>query len=341
MTTTVDVWGEPEVPRDRWSRPLIVPPNGGKPTAYTRCTTYVGCLEDTYNLSRWQQRMVATGLAQRPDLVLAAAAHHDEKSRMDEICQSAMDAAAAGAAAGVGTALHKLTERLDRGQELGVVPEAYQADIDAYAKATAELKVVHVEQFCVMDALKVGGTPDLVVEYGGELYIADKKTGSIEWGAGKIAMQLAVYSRSVAYRHAGNPKRASLGDVNQDRALVIHLPAGQGVCELKWVDIAAGWKAVDLAGQVRTWRARRHLITDLATYRMPVTAAGAVEVLKQEFTAAEVPLTEQIAGAASNADLEALWSDNRAAWTDEHTAAAKKRKQQLHQLVLKDAVSAA
>lgn len=336
MSSADDVWGEPDVPRDRWSRPLIVPPNGGKPTAYTRCTTYVGCLEDTYNLSKWQQRMVATGLAARPDLVLAAAAHHDEKSKMDEICQSALDAAAAGAAAGVGTALHKLTERLDRGQEIGVVPEAYQADIDAYAKATAALKPVHVEQFCVMDALKIGGTPDLVVEYGGELYIADKKTGSIEWGAGKIAMQLAVYSRSVAYRHGGEPRRAPLGDVNQDRALVIHLPAGQGVCELKWVDIAAGWKAVDLASQVRTWRARKHLIVDIVAHQVPEVAA-----LAALGTATEVPLTDQIDRAASDADLEALWSSNRAAWTDEHTAAAKKRKQHLHQQSLRDAVDAA
>src|SRR5689334_2925212 len=65
----------PQVPRDRWQRPLVVPPKGGKPVAYTRCTTFVGCLEDTFNLSRWQQRMVALGLNDRPDLLLAVAAH--------------------------------------------------------------------------------------------------------------------------------------------------------------------------------------------------------------------------------------------------------------------------
>jgi hypothetical protein len=37
------------------------------------------------------------------------------------------------------------------------------------------------------------------VEYGGKRYIADLKTGSIEWGTLKIAAQLAVYARSHTY----------------------------------------------------------------------------------------------------------------------------------------------
>jgi glycine betaine/proline transport system substrate-binding protein len=40
-------------------------------------------------------------------------------------------------------------------------------------------------------------TPD----YSPLTYIADLKTGSVDFGAGKIAMQLAVYSRSVFYDH--------------------------------------------------------------------------------------------------------------------------------------------
>lgn len=320
-------FGEPELPRDRWGRPLVVPPGGGKAAAYTRCTTYVGALEDTYNLSRWQQRMVATGLAQRPDLVLAAAAHHDDRDELDKICQSAMDAAAAGAAAGIGTALHRLTERLDRGQELGVVPEAYRADIEAYRVATAEVTPVHIERFCVQDDLKVGGTPDLVVRFGNELFIADKKTGSIDYGAGKIAMQLAMYSRSVFYNHLSGT-RESMGAVNQERGVIIHLPAGQGRCELKWVDIAAGWEAVQLATQVRAWRGRKSLI-----YPLDVAA-----LLAEVFEVTEVSLLEQIGGAPSNESIEALWSSHRAVWTDEHTHAAKRRKNQLHQQVLRDAV---
>jgi hypothetical protein len=247
----------PQVPRDRWQRPLVIPRGGGTPVAYTRCTTYVGVLEDTYNLARWQQRMVALGLASRPDLLLAVSAHSDDKAQLNQICVDAQEAAAAHAAATTGTALHALTERLDRGLPVGVIPEAYQADLAAYEKATVELTPVEIETFTVLDTLQIGGTPDRVVEFRGDRYIADVKTGSIEYGMGKIAMQLAVYSRSSLYNPT-NGQRAGLR-VNQNNAIVIHLPAGEGRCELHWVNIAAGWEAVKLATSVRAWRARSGL----------------------------------------------------------------------------------
>src|SRR5215831_14489249 len=98
----------PAIRRDRWLRPLVVPPGGGKPVPYTRCTTYVSALEDTYNLSRWQQRMVAIGLAERQDLLLAVAAHRDDKAHLNELCEKALEAAKGSAPATTGTALHKL-----------------------------------------------------------------------------------------------------------------------------------------------------------------------------------------------------------------------------------------
>jgi hypothetical protein len=328
-TATDDPYDLGEVPRDRWGRPLVIPPDGGKPVGYQRCTTFVGMLEDTYHLSKWQQRMVALGLARRPDLVLAAAAHHDDKDKLNDICQSAMDAAAAGAAAGVGTALHKLTERLDRGQAIEVMPDAYAADIEAYQAAMAAhgLRVVHVERFVVNDELRVGGTPDLVVEYDGRLFIADKKTGSIEFGAGKIAMQLAMYARSVMYDHATG-KRTPFGDVDLTSGIVIHLPAGEGRCELQWANLTAGWEGIQTALEVKAWRARRKLLRPFD----PAT------LIAEVFEGAEVvTLLEQITAAPDEAALVALYRANRAEWTDEHTRAAKLRKTELHQAVLKTA----
>ena len=160
MTDPFDTPGQAaeDIQRDRFGRPLVVPPEGGRPVAYTRCTTYVDALEDKYNLQRWQQRMVAIGMADRPDLVLAAGAHRDDKAELGRIVDQAMDAAQAHAAAGVGTSLHRLTEQLDRGQIPGPVPEAYRADLDAYAAATAKLEIVDIERFSVLDELKIGGT---------------------------------------------------------------------------------------------------------------------------------------------------------------------------------------
>lgn len=251
----LDIFAAPEIPRDRYGRPLVAPPEGGKPVPYTRVTTFVGCLEDTTNLDKWKQRMVALGLASRPDLVLAVAAHRNDKTKLNKVVDEAREAAAASAAATTGTALHAFTEQLDRGEDIGVVPAAFQADLDAYVTTTAPLTPVHIEQFTVHDGLRVAGTPDRVVEYEGGLYIADVKTGSIQWGMAKIAMQLAVYANSLLYDIASG-ERDSL-NVDTRRALVTHLPAGTGRCELVWVDIAAGWQAVQVAAKVREHRAHK------------------------------------------------------------------------------------
>jgi hypothetical protein len=239
----------PEIDRDRYGRPMVKPAGGGKPVAYTRATTFIDCLEDKFGLQKWMMRMTALGLSQRPDLLLSVSAHREDKKALDRICEDAKEAAAASAAATTGTALHALTELVDRGQELPVIPDTAKADLEAYRVATEDLKSVHIERFTVLDTLKIGGTPDRVVEIGGERYIADLKTGSIEWGALKIAAQLAVYSRSWLYDIAtGNrePHGAST-----TRGLIIHLPAGQGLATLHWVDLEAGWEAVQVAAKVR------------------------------------------------------------------------------------------
>ena len=315
-------WDETaEIPRDRFGRPMVVPPGGKKPTAYTRCTTYASSIEDTYNLQRWMQRMVALGLAERPDLMVSVAAHYDDKDALNKVCETAIEAAKGKAAAGIGTALHKLTDRLDRGEPVGPVPQEYQADLAAFEVATKPLKVLAVERFVVVDELKVGGTFDRLYELEGRRYIGDTKSGNIEYGTGKIAMQLAIYSRGLLYDHR-TQTREPLGEVDQDRAIVMHLPAGQGRCELHWVDIKAGWEAVQLAGQVRGWRSRRDLLA-------PLDIDTAVAALARELIVEVVSLAEQVAMAPSAAALEQLWAANRNEWTDELTAMARLRKQSL------------
>lgn len=310
----------PEIGRDRYGRPLVTPPGGGKPVPYTRCTTFVDALEDKYNLQKWQQRMVILGLVDRPDLLLSAAAHRDEKQQLNKVADDAIEAAKAHAAATVGTAIHALTQRIDAGQDIGPVPGEYQRDLDAYAKATTDLKVLHSETFTVLDDLKIGGTPDRVVEYDGERYIADIKTGSIDYGAGKIAMQLAVYAHSEFY-DIPTGKRSPLPGVSGQRGIIIHLPAGTGTCALHWVNIGAGWEAVELAAQVRAWRARKDLTAPLDTAAAVdnLTAAGLIHD----------PIVAQLQAASTVDALTRIWMDNQPAWTDAHTAAAAARKASL------------
>jgi hypothetical protein len=241
-----------DVPRDRWQRPLIIPPDGGRPQPYARWSSYGDVLEDRYNLEKWKVRTAAVGLADRPDLLLSVAAHRDDKRKLDGLCEQALEAAKGTSAATTGTALHKLTEAVDAGVPLPTLPPSAAADLDAYRAATAGLKVVAVEQFVVCDEIRAAGTFDRVVEVDGTRYVADIKTGDVKWGIGKIAVQLAGYSRSVAY-DPSDGSRTDL-DVDQDRALVIHLPQGEAVCSLLWVDIVQGWSGVLMARQVREWR---------------------------------------------------------------------------------------
>lgn len=304
----------PEIPRDRWGRPLVVPPDGGKPVAYYRCTSFVSALEDTYNLSRWQQRMVAIGLVDRPDLQLAIAAHREDKGKLNGIVDEAMEAAKAHAAATTGTALHSLTETMDRGDAMPTYPDAYKADLEAYAAATKPLTMLteYIERFLVYDPLRIGGTPDRIVELGGRRYIADLKTGSVNYAIGKIAQQLAVYSHSVTYDHETHT-RGHIDGVDQDVAIVIHLPAGTGTCELIEVDIAAGWEAVQLSAQVRAWRSRKGLHGPL----------DAVAVARRH------RIEQNIAKATSPEELDQLYLDAPDAWDDNLIVAAAARKADL------------
>jgi len=243
-----------EVPRDHLGRPLITPPGGGKPVPYTRATTWAKTLEDTFKLEQWGKRMVAIGLADRPDLLMAVSVNRGDKERMNHLCDDAIEAAKASAAATVGTNMHQLADMVDRGDELPTVTAEVLADLAAYEEATRGLEVVAMEQFVVIDELQVAGTFDRIyrVPAGGYI-ISDLKTGNVDWAMGSIAIQLALYSRGVAYDPATGG-RTPLPDVDQDTALVVHLPAGQGTCRILEVNIALGWEAALIAGRVRRYR---------------------------------------------------------------------------------------
>jgi hypothetical protein len=296
------------IQRDQWGRPLITPPDGGKAVAYTRATTVAGAIDDLNGLINWKISTALRGAVERPDLILGVAAHHDDKKRMKQLVEECLEAGGASTKANMGTAIHSLTERLDRGQPLGTVPEQFRADIAAYTDATTGLEPVEIEQMCVVDDLKIAGTPDLLVRCAdGVLRIADKKTGSIDYPH-KMAAQLAIYAHASKY----NPEtgqRSSWGDVDQEKAIIIHLPVGEGRCELHYIDIAAGWEAVQLAMQVRQWRSRKGITTP---YSADVVSIRDVE--------------DSIILATTIDELVSLWTKYESIWTDECTELAASKK---------------
>lgn len=289
-----------QVERDRYGRPMVIPPGGGKKVSYRRVTTFIDVLDDRFALELWKQRQVAHGMAMRADLVLKAASANGDKKLLNEVAKAATEAAGSSQAATTGTALHAITEQLDRGED-PLIPPSAQPDVDAYKDATGLLSMKLIEVFVVNDELQVGGTFDRVVEtHDGRRFVADIKTGKIDYGASKIAMQLALYARS--QRYLLNGERHPLS-VDQTRGLVIHLPAGAGECSLHWADLDAGWRGVEIARDVWTWRSRSGLLD----------AQPTPDLLGQIYTARD------------EASIKTLWSQHQAIWTEIHTAAVKER----------------
>lgn len=239
---------------------------------YKRCTTWIDVLQSEFALKQWDRRMVSYGMSQRPDLVLAAAACDStdldsEKSALQTISGAAIEAAQASAAANVGTALHRLTERMDRGETLGVVPDPYPEDLRAYEECIKSegIEWVDIESFRVHDDYKVAGTTDRIGWYHGQLRIFDLKTSPkenpISYPHGPC-MQLAMYAHSTPYIYPGDYRRADPDKVDLNVAYIINMPAGKGRCEIRPIDIKKGWAACQLAAQVWTWRDTKDLILD-------------------------------------------------------------------------------
>jgi hypothetical protein len=277
-----------ELPRDRFGRPMVMDPKGKKRTAYRRCTTFVGCLDDMNGLMNWKARQVAYGMGQRNDLVLAAAASQPaDKKKLGEIAEKASEAAKSGAAADIGTALHAFTERIDRGQPLGNVPAEHQADIDAYRQATETIEYLDIETFRVHDDWQVAGTADRIGRLHGRTMIMDIKTGSIDYPH-KMAMQLAMYARSLPYDIATDKRGTDPERIDLNYGVIIHLPAGQGICNLYEIDIAKGWGACLIAKQVWGWRGTKELTRLIegppgppATWGSLIANADSVERLRE------------------------------------------------------------
>jgi hypothetical protein len=281
-----------EIPRDRWSRPLILPTRGDSPIPYTRASGVGKIIDNTAALESWKVRKALVGVAMRPDLAALVSSHartHDDpasKKVINKAAQEAQEAAGSLARANLGTALHAFAEDIDAGHDV-MVPAEYQADIDAYKAATERFRVVGIEEFVVDDDLHVAGTFDRIVEltepfeskYAGTLapgtrLVADLKTGRdvVAFGQGSISVQLAIYANSKKYELLNvdtsdgpgvKPKRTGL-KVNTHIALCIHLPVGEGRCQIHEVDIVAGYEAARQAMWVKAWQKRKNLFAPVA-----------------------------------------------------------------------------
>ena len=274
---------EAEPKRDGYGRYLITPPDGGKAVPMTRATTVAKALDDTEGLQKWMKRQVAFGMAQRPDLVAAAATTEPtDKKRLASIAEDAMSAAGSSAAATVGTALHRATELADLGLE---VPEMFAERVGEYERTLAAAGMTVdpelVEAVLVLWQLQIAGTTDRIIGHGGRNYVFDLKTGESVYPH-SFALQLAIYAMADHVYDFRTETLRPMPEVDQDRAIICHLPAKGGPCTLHWIDISAGREALEHALWVRTWRKRRDLLTPFDVPEVPNAEPPALEVVRDE-----------------------------------------------------------
>lgn len=287
MTTAEFLAVDEQVPakvgRDRWDRPEIVPPQGGDTIPYTRASTLGKALDDEAGLTAWRKRMILIGayelLIEHPSesFTLAVAAHRNDRdpTEMNKLTDRADVAADSDAAATSGTALHRVMDLIDEGED-PYVPDQYRTNIAEYVQATRGLRMVRKETFVVDDELQCAGSydrlwelkfhataPDGTVLPPGTQLIGDLKTGKdIKYGHCSWGVQLSVYAHGLRY-DPETDARLDPEPISQDWGLVVHAPikgmwTQKGVLrywvKLYWIDLRKGRELAKLAHTVRAAR---------------------------------------------------------------------------------------
>ena len=294
---------EKEVPLDRYNRYVLPDPETGEEKAWTRATTYAGAVKETFGIARWENRLLAQGLALSPDLLAVAAldvaergtnnfnvavpGNREANDRLDKAIANAMERAGSSQAATLGTTMHRFTELLDSGEDLGPLLPWIKADLDAYV-ATMEhhgFTPLAIERIVCVPELGVAGTLDRILSRG-DAYIGDQKGGKdLGYSEAEISIQLALYAHASYLWDDG--QWVPMPPVDQSRAVVMHLPTGEARCDLYWVDIAAGWEmATEVCGRVREWRNRKGLFVRMDSEALPSATPVAGEPDTPSSTAA-------------------------------------------------------
>jgi hypothetical protein len=311
---------------DHLKRYLLPDPvNGGKDVPWTRVSTYAKSISDMYSLTQWEQRMVAKGIGLRSDLyALACATPVEDSKTLNEVAEKAKEAAAASKGANLGTALHSFTEAVDRGLD-PMVPAEWRADVDAYRAQMDRYGLTavpeYIERVVVIPELNLAGKFDRVLEWvGPQLESVDligdvKTTQRIEFSWIEIAVQLACYAHA---SHIWDPVSESytpMPAVDLERAVVMHVPAGGGVCDLYDIDIAKGWEVAQLCAQVRAARSFK-------SYAQPLDLDSPESVNGY---------ADRLRTAASVGELSAIWKEASAAgkWTHDLEVTGMARKSEL------------
>lgn len=343
MQDFIDQFVQPEnPPRDDSGRPLLIPRglavDDANRVAYSRASSLGDILEEFSFLWKWKMRGLAVGLSQSMDLIRLASseiytcgfaedeqANRESGRRVDQIIERAMDRAGVDMKADYGTAIHARTEP---GND-NIDPDQKQADdVASCWDLWTELGVVNIgtEIFTANDSLTSAGTFDhlsFVPGYG--IIVTDKKTSKSAKGTYDI--QLASYADGDVY-NKDTDERMTLEEyvhsqgwppslINRKVGLIWWVKNGR--TQARFLDLERGIEAARKAAWIRDERRKIGVAKDVTK-----DIRAAVSTLRDS-------LLTNLQAAPTVDHITAVWNNPmaRAIWTDQHTAAATARRQEL------------
>jgi hypothetical protein len=286
-----DFWSEPDSGQfDHYGRYLLDDGTGQR--AWTRVTTMAKTLEDTTALTEWKTRQVAIGVGRRQDLAYMAATHYEDKAKLKEVVESALEAAETTAAANLGTSFHGYRKLALSGGELPDLPELATAHA-AYVTELTRLGITEdsrAELTVTNRKFDTAGTFDGMYRLDdGTMVIGDIKTGSVRYPQ-SFALQMAAYASAEVVMVNGQPYDFT-GQADQIRGLIIEVDVARAWVMVHEIDLTAGLYGLALAQKVRQFRKR-----DVLTPYVPTGLAGpgpaAVAPVAEQLTIARDLLTD-------------------------------------------------
>lgn len=254
-------------------RPHIMLPDGSKRMYYSRASNAGAVLESKEGLMKWKARLAAWGAVHYPRLAdplqdITDLDDPESKTILNKVAAQLQDAAGASRKAEKGTAFHTVTEAIDRGEDVGWLPESMLGMAREYSRLVDELAkhreygVEFIEEFCVNDEEKIAGTPDRIVSIDGEPAVVDVKTmGSMDYGMGKIAMQMYAYGGAQRYNELWDdtgygtmrlPWHQSGEPIT--RGFILWVPQGREYAAISQeIDLTQGRRGMQIAREVKEW----------------------------------------------------------------------------------------
>ena len=179
--------------------------------------------------------------------------------------------------------------------DLSAVPELIERRVAVPLYGTAGT-LDQVDRVHRSRSIRLGSR--IIALNSGDHVIGDVKSGrDLDYGWGEIATQMSIYARGLREGKVAvwNPEGGEDGDgawewekipipaksVRTDVGVVMHIPVQRDEdeparCTLHWIDLDAGWSAVQLSDQVRDWRRAKGLHTPFSIAEVPTSVPGVV-----------------------------------------------------------------